>query len=78
MKHNTQDLIQLAIQKGLLTKENLKRLCEQETLNADIDSFISQIVRSGLLSDNAVAELVEELNAYNKVAKESTPPLAMA
>src|SRR5690349_10190774 len=78
MKNNTQDLIQLAIKKGLLNKERLQQMSEKETLNADMDRFLNQIVKSGLLSEDIIKELVEELAIQEKPSRESTPTLSMS
>ncbi|MBI4854346.1 MAG: protein kinase [Acidobacteria bacterium] len=74
MKSNTQDIIKLAIKKGLLDSKKLKRLSRQETLEADTDSFLSQIVALGILSDIAVEELKKEL-AFQLI--EAIPTLDM-
>lgn len=80
MKNNTQDLIQLAIEKGLLTKDKLNQLSQEQTLDTDIDSFLSQAVASGFLNDSAIRKLKElkkELVNQEEMTQESTPTLAM-
>jgi serine/threonine-protein kinase len=77
MKNNTQDLIQIAIEKGFLTREKLKIMSEQETFDSEVGSFLNQAVSSGLLSDLEAEELKKELAIRYKAEEESTPTLAM-
>lgn len=78
MRNNTQKLIQLAIKKGLLSKENLQQMSEEQTLSADVDSFIDKVILLGFLSRREVEELKQELAICEEIESESTPTLAMA